>query len=192
MYSRKVFKETINVPPQLIGGDVEESIRESLRQQYEGEITEDLGVVLSVTDIREVGDGEILPEDSSVHYPVEVEALTYEPDLHEVIIGEVSEITEFGAFISLGPVEALCHVSQIMDDYVSYNEEQHTLAGEEGSRTLKDGDVVKARVTGVSLDKDKHKINLTMRQPGLGKLEWIEEAVDEAEEEAEEAEAEGQ
>jgi len=189
MYSRITFEDKIKVPPQLLGGDVQEAIGESLKHQYEGELDPDVGVILSITNINEIGDGEIEPEDAGVYYPVECEAVSYVPDLHEVIIGEVSEITEFGAFIDLGPIEGLCHVSQIMDDYVSYNEEEHQLAGEDGSRTLQEGDVVKARVTGVSLDEGTHKINLTMRQPGLGKLEWIEEAVEEAEEEAE-AEAE--
>lgn len=191
MYSKVTFRDRIQVPPQLFGQDVEEAITESLQEQYEGEIDSDLGIILAVTDVKDIGDGEIEPESANVYYPVECEAYTYEPELHEIVVGEVSEITEFGAFINLGPVEGLCHVSQIMDDYVSYNEEEHLLSGEEGSRVLQEGDVVKARVTGVSLSEDQHKINLTMRQPGLGKLGWIEEEVEEAEAEAEEAEQQG-
>lgn len=186
MYSQVTFKEKIKVPPQLLGEDVEESIQESLKNQYEGRVNPDLGVVLAVTAIDDIGDGEIEPEDAGVHYPVEAEVITYLPELHEVVIGEVSEITEFGAFINLGPIEGLCHVSQIMDDYVSYNEEQHVLAGEDGNKVLQEGDVVKARVTAVSLGEDEQKINLTMRQPGLGKLDWIEEEAEEAAEEEDE------
>lgn len=189
MYQEIRFKDKIKVPPQLLGSDVEESIKESIEHQYVGKVNPTLGVVLAVKDIDNVGDGEIRPEDASVHYPVEAEVLAYTPELHEVIVGEVSEITEFGAFIDLGPIEGLCHVSQIMDDYVSYNEEQHVLSGEEGNKILQEGDIVKARVTGVSLDEDSHKVNLTMRQPGLGKLEWIEEAIEEAEAEEVEGEA---
>lgn len=182
MYKKLRFRERIKVPPQLIGQDVHEAVQESLEDQYGGTIDKDLGVVLSIMDIADIGDGEIEPEDAGVYYPVECEAITYTPELHEIVIGEVAEITEFGAFIDLGPIEGLCHVSQIMDDYVSYNEEEHQLAGEDGSRVLKVGDVVKARVTAVSLGEgDDDKVNLTMRQPGLGKLEWIEEEAEEAE-----------
>jgi DNA-directed RNA polymerase subunit E' len=188
MYSHVTFRERIKVPPQLLGEDVEASIEESLRNQYEGQVNPDLGVVLAVTAIDDIGEGEIEPEDAGVYYPVEADVITFLPEMHEVIVGEVSEITEFGAFIDMGPIEGLCHVSQIMDDYVSYNEEQHVLAGEDGSRTLQEGDVVKARVTAVSLDEDEHKINLTMRQPGLGKLDWIEEEAEELAAEAAEQE----
>lgn len=188
MYSRITFREKVKVPPQLLGGDVEDAIEESLRNQYEGRVHPDLGVVLGVTAIDNIGDGEIKPEDAGVYYPVDTEIVSYAPELHEVIVGEVSEITEFGAFIDLGPIEGLCHVSQIMDDYVSYNDEQHILAGEDGKKTLQEGDTVKARVTAVSLNEDSHKVNLTMRQPGLGKLEWIEEEAEEAEKAAAEEE----
>ncbi|MDY6776527.1 MAG: DNA-directed RNA polymerase [Candidatus Nanohaloarchaea archaeon] len=184
MYKNVTFRDKVKVPPQLLGGDVEEAVRESLRKQYEGSVNEDLGSVISVTGVDEIGEGEIEPEDASAYYPVKCSALTYLPELHEVVLGEVSEMTEFGAFVTIGPIEALCHVSQVMDDYVSYNEEQNVLSGENGDKVLQEGDVIKARITAVSLSEDDdHKINLTMRQPGLGKIEWIEE---EAEEEKEE------
>lgn len=186
MFRRITFRNKVKVPPQLLGGDVEEAVRESLQEQYEGRITPELGSVLTITNVAEIGDGEIRPEDAGAYYPVTCEAVTYRPEMHEVVIGEVAEITEFGAFIAIGPVEALCHVSQIMDDYVSYNEEQHQLSGEDGDKVLQEGDVVKARVTAVSLeDEHNKKINLTMRQPGLGKLEWIAEDAEEADEEDE-------
>lgn len=184
MFYRVRFSDKVVVPPQLLGAGEEDAVRDSLRDQYEGRIHSDLGSVVSILSIEDIGEGEIKPEDSGAHYPVTCDAITYMPELHEVVLGEVSEITEFGAFVSLGPLEALCHVSQIMDDYVSYNEEQNLLSGENGDKVLQEGDVVKARVTAVSLtDDEDHKINLTMRQPGLGKVEWIEEAVEEAEEE---------
>ncbi|MDY6773884.1 MAG: DNA-directed RNA polymerase [Candidatus Nanohaloarchaea archaeon] len=187
MFHRIRFSDKVEVPPQLLGSGVEDAVRESLRNSYEGRIDEDLGSVVSILSVEDIGDGEIKPEEAGAFYPVTCDAITYIPELHEVVLGEVSEITEFGAFVSLGPLEALCHVSQIMDDYVSYNEDQGVLSGEDGDRILKQGDVVKARITAVSLsDEDDHKVNLTMRQPGLGKLEWIEEDVEEAKEEEEE------
>lgn len=186
MFYEVQFTDEVRVPPQLLGSGVEEAVEESLRKEYEGRIDEEGGVVVSILSIDEIGEGEIKPEEAGAYYPVTCTATTYLPEMHEVVLGEVSEITEFGAFVNLGPIEALCHVSQIMDDYVSYNEEQNVLSGEEGDRILKEGDVVKARVTAVSLkDEDDHKVNLTMRQPGLGKIAWIEEDVEEQENDGE-------
>ena len=40
---------------------------------------------------------------------------------------------------------------------------------------MKDGDLCLSRVVAISHKGDEPKIGLTMRQPGLGKLEWIKE-----------------
>ena len=71
-------------------------------------------------------------------------------------------------------MRGMIHISQTMDDYVSFSE-SGTLAGKSSGRTLKMGDVCMARVVAISHKGDEPKVGLTMRQPGLGKLEWIKE-----------------
>ncbi|MDY6777992.1 MAG: DNA-directed RNA polymerase [Candidatus Nanohaloarchaea archaeon] len=184
MYKVLHVEEDVRVPPDLLGRDIQQSIRESLRRKYEGSIHERMGVVLAVKEIINIKDGDIQPEDAGVHYPVEYKVLVYEPELHEIVEGEVVDVTEFGAFIRIGPIDGLCHISQIMDEYVNFDEKQEMLIGEEGNKTLQKGDRVRARVTAVSLeDSADNKVNLTMRQPTLGKLEWIEEELEEEDEE---------
>jgi len=89
----------------------------------------------------------------------------------------VVEIADFGAFLRIGPVDALLHVSQLMDDYISYDEKQGVLLGKETKRKLTAGDQVRVRITAVSLGRagSSGKIGVTARQPFLGKLEWLKE-----------------
>lgn len=190
MYKRLTIQDSVRVPPQHLGENVSESVRDGLREEVEGDIVEDVGVVLGVEDVNSVEGGDIEPEDAGIHYQVEYEALVLEPNLHEVINGEVVDITEFGAFIRIGAFDGLCHVSQIMDEYVNLDDEASMLISEDQDRALEVGDTVTSRIIAVSLGKqDTNKINLTMRQPGLGKEEWIEMHEEEkAEEEAEEEE----
>jgi len=61
-----------------------------------------------------------------------------------------------------------------MDDYVSFNK-SNSLIGKASKRTLKQGDLCLARTVAISHKGGELKIGLTMRQPGLGKLEWIKE-----------------
>lgn len=144
---------------------------------------------MAVEDINDVRDGDIKPEDSGVHYTVEYNAIVYEPELHEVVTGEVVDITSFGAFIRIGPFDGLCHVSQVMDEYVDFDEENTMLNSDESSYSLEVGDEVTARNIAVSLQKDDtNKINLTMRQQGLGKSKWIEDYEEAKQEEEEEDE----
>ena len=80
-------------------------------------------------------------------------------------------------------------MSQITNEYISYDEKNARLVSKESSKSLGEGDKVRARVIAVSLNEKEpreSKIGLTMRQTGLGRLEWLEgnagaEATSEAE-----------
>ena len=54
-----------------------------------------------------------MPGDGGVYYDVKFEGLDLRLALQEVIEGLVVETTSFGAFVSLGPIDAMLHVSQI-------------------------------------------------------------------------------
>ncbi|RLG21932.1 DNA-directed RNA polymerase [Candidatus Micrarchaeota archaeon] len=177
MYQIVTIKDTIRIPPKLFSDSLEKSALEALKQQYEGKIDKDLGVVISVMNPREISDGIIIPGDEAAYHHLVFDALVFTPEMHEVIRGKVIDITEFGAFVRFGPIEGLTHISQITDDFMSYNEKNAVLAGKESRRVLKKEDVVTARIIAISLKNTvaDSKINLTMRQKGLGKEEWLEE-----------------
>jgi DNA-directed RNA polymerase subunit E' len=123
--------------------------------------------------------GKIIPGDGATYHKVTFSLLTFYPKIQEVAEGEVVEIADFGAFVRIGPIDALLHVSQLMDDFISYDEKQGVLLGKETRRKLTSGDQVRVRITAVSLGKagSSGKIGVTARQPFLGKLEWIEQDV---------------
>jgi DNA-directed RNA polymerase subunit E' len=100
--------------------------------------------------------------------------------------GEVVEVVEFGGFVSIGSLDALLHMSQITDDYMVYDEKNKRLIGKETKKALSERDLVRARIVALSLkerEPEKSKIGLTMRQPWLGSLKWIEEEIKKAKEE---------
>jgi len=101
--------------------------------------------------------------------------VTFYPVIQEVVEGDVVEIADFGAFVRIGPVDSLLHVSQLMDDYMSYDEKQGVLMGKETKRKLSSGDNMRVRITAVSLGRagSSGKIGVTARQPFLGKLDWL-------------------
>jgi DNA-directed RNA polymerase subunit E' len=73
-----------------------------------------------------------------------------------------------------------------MDDFVSFSK-TNSLSGKSSKRNLKVGDLCLARIVAISHKGDEPKIGLTMRQPGLGKLEWIKEDALKKQKEAEKA-----
>ena len=74
----------------------------------------------------------------------------------------------------MGVMRGMIHISQTMDDYVSFSK-ANSLLGKATKRNLKQGDLCMARIVAISHKGDEPKIGLTMRQPGLGKLDWIKE-----------------
>ena len=194
MYYRTLVKDYIRVPPDKFGLPKEEAILAMIKKGYEGHISKELGVVIEVSKVFEVGEGIIIPGDGATYYETSFELLTFKPEMQEVLYGRINDIADFGAFMSLGPIEGMIHISQTMDDYVSFSKERF-LTGKDTRRSLKVGDLCKARIIAISYKEPTNpKIGLTMRQVGLGRLEWIDESAAEkggsSEEEPEKAEKE--
>ncbi len=189
MFNLITLKDTIRIDPSMFGKPLQAAAYLELRNKYEGLVDEELGYIISVIELKVNPNGRIIPGDGGTHHPVIFDILTFFPQLQEVIEGEVVEVADFGTFLRIGPVDALLHVSQLMDDFISYDERQGVLLGKESGRTISRGDVFRVRIVAVSFPRGRSsgKIGVTARQPMLGKLDWIRaEAVGEPEEEQEE------
>src|SRR4030042_2571566 len=175
MFKLITLQDTIRIPPETFGNPLEAVGREQVKTKYEGIVDEELGYVIAVTRVEVSPIGKIIPGDGATYHKVTFSLLTFFPVLQEIVEGDVGEIADFGAFLRIGPVDALLHVSQLMDDYISYDEKQGVLQGKETKRKLASGDQVRVRITAVSLGRagSSGKIGVTARQPFLGKLGWI-------------------
>lgn len=182
MYYKIELKDRVRVPPNLFNLDVKESVIKSIKKKYDGYISKDLGIVIDISGIKEIGEGVIIPGDGSAYYEAVFEVMSFKPELQEVVLGKIRDIVDFGAFITLGPIDGMIHISQTMDDFVSFSKEK-SLAGKESKKSLKVNDVCRARIIAVSFkDPLNPKLGLTMRQQGLGRLDWIEEEEEEKKE----------
>lgn len=175
MFKLISLEDTIRIPPKTFGKPSESAGYEQVKNKYEGIMDEELGFVIAVTDVKVNPIGKIIPGDGATYHKVAFSLLTFYPKIQEIVEGDVVEIADFGAFIRIGPVDALLHVSQLMDDFISYDQKQGVLIGKETKRKLVAGDQVRIRITAVSIGKtgSSGKIGVTARQPFLGKLEWI-------------------
>jgi DNA-directed RNA polymerase subunit E' len=179
MFNLIHLRDTVRIDPSRFGAPLDEAALEELRSKYEGMVDDDLGYIISVIKLKIDPIGRILPGDGGTHHLVNFSILSFYPRLQEVVEGEVVEVADFGTFLRIGPVDALLHVSQLMDDFISYDEKQGVLLGKESGRTIQRGDVFRVRIVAVSFPRGRSsgKIGVTARQPFLGKLEWIEEEV---------------
>jgi len=187
MYKRVRLKDTVEVPPEKLADVTKAEVRRLLQDKLEGRMDEEVGSVVSVVEVHDVGEGTVLPNRPGVYYEADFDAVTFDPQMQEVVDGNVVEVVEFGAFVGIGPVDGLLHVSQISDEYLSYDAENQQLASNESAKVLSTDDAVRARIVTKSIDERNprdSKIGLTAKQPGLGKHGWLREAREEEEREA--------
>ncbi len=178
MYLVSKIEDTVRIPPSKFEEPLENVAVEILNESYVGKIDKKLGLMVTVKEIEELGTGKVIMGDGAAYHDVIFTALFFKPELHEIVEGEVIEITEFGAFIRIGPMDGLVHVSQVTDDYINYDGKRGALIGKESKKSLEEGNKVRARIVALSLkgkSSKETKIGLTMRQPGLGRFEWIDE-----------------
>ena len=178
MYMLTEVEKIVRIPPVELKEDIDKVIDNLTWETYEGRLGEDKTFTVLIRNVRTVGPGRIVHGDGAVYQTVKFDQIVFKPRENEIIEGVVVEILKFGAFVRFGPLDGLLHISQVMDDRVDIDETNQRLVGKETGRYLAVGDVVKARVVSIHLNEKNpqdSKIGLTMRQPGLGKIEWLEE-----------------
>jgi DNA-directed RNA polymerase subunit E' len=178
MYLLETREDIIRIPPNRLGEQFQDLAAELTRESFEGKVDVASGYTLIVRNVDVLGEGRIVHGDGAVYQRVKFQALLYRPQLHEVVEGMVCEVMKFGAFVRFGPLDGLLHISQIMDDRIDVDLENQRFLGKDTKRELRIGDPVRARIVSLSVNERsprESKIGLTMRQPGLGKLDWIEE-----------------
>jgi DNA-directed RNA polymerase subunit E' len=174
MFYKLVVKDHIRVSPAEFDKELEDAIAIEARNKFTGFISKELGIVIDVMDVKEVGDGILIPGDGAPYYLATFELLIFEPETHEILPGKIKDIADFGAFITMGPIDGMVHISQTMNDFVSYSKEK-VLTGKENNRTLHVMDKCVAKIVAISYkDPRNPKFGLTMRGEGLGKEDWIE------------------
>ena len=167
-------EDYVRVEPKLFGLPTVDAVENQLLETYSEYYDKEMGGVIAVIEVLDVGEGVIIPGDGATYYNSRFKVLTWKPELQELVYGTISEITNFGAFIDLGVINGMIHVSQTMDDFVTVSK-AGSLSGKSSKRILKQGDLCLAKIVAISHKGREPKIGLTMRQPGLGKLEWIKE-----------------
>jgi len=164
-------REKVWVEAQKLKSDIRESIEETIDAIH---TREENGIFLGVTEIKKVGEsGDILPEKPEIYFDVEYTALFFQPMQGEVVHGLVVDVAEFGPFVRIGPLDALAHISQITAEKMIYNPQQDVISSKDGKMVIQSGDQLLAAVANSTISKDRMRVNLTMRQDGLGLLKWL-------------------
>jgi DNA-directed RNA polymerase subunit E' len=169
------MNKVVRVPADSFGSDLKDTVKSILNKDTEGKIDDKYGVVICVVDILDIGEAKIPLGDSAAYINVHYKTLVFTPEIGVVYETQVKDLVEFGVFLGLGPFDGLVHVSQLMDDFINYDPKNRGFVGRDTKLSLSMDDTVYAKLINCSYGSDvvQTKIGMTMRQKGLGKLDWI-------------------
>jgi len=191
MFYKIKLNDFIRVPPKVFNLPTKTAVIQRIKKKYDGFISKELGVVIDVANVTDIKEGVVIAGDGASYFDTTFELYSFKPEMQEVAYGSIRDIADFGAFMNLGPIEGMIHIGQTMDDFVSFSKDK-VLLGKDTKRTLRVNDKCKARIVAVSFkDVSNPKLGLTMRQPYLGKPEWIEEGPTKPAKEAKEPKGKG-
>ena len=174
MFYKFTIKDHIRVSPEQFEMDKKIALLQKIKEKFDGMISKDMGFIIDCTKLIDVGQGRIITGDGAIYHPCTFELVSYLPENNELLHCQVREITDFGAFLNLGPIDGMVHLTQTMDDFVSFSKDK-VLQGKESKNVLKIADKCRAKIIAVSYKDLSHpKIGLTMRQKNLGNVEWKE------------------
>lgn len=175
MYYLVNAEDKIRIPSSMMNMDVKKAATKILRDEYERRVLKNIGLILAIDNVEIVSDGIVIPGDQHIYYTAKFDALVFKPMVNEVFKGDVREIVDFGAFVTIGPFDGLLHLSQISGEKFHYDKKSKALTSK-SKKSIKKGDTLLFKISTVSMKSSTDvKIGLTMRSEGLGKVEWLEE-----------------
>ncbi len=173
------LRDVIRIDPSKFGMDIEKVALEELKNRYESKWVKDLGLIILVRNPKVDPEGHIIFGDGASYHYVEFEAVAFVPIINEIVEGIVTNVTNMGMSVRIGPIEGFVHRSQVSDEEVVFDPMRKAMVCKQSKKFVTSGDIVRARITSVATS-GRHgtiRINLTMRQPFLGKLSWVEEYI---------------
>ncbi|MEM4632173.1 MAG: DNA-directed RNA polymerase [Pyrobaculum sp.] len=175
-------EDYVRVPPTDFDKPLEDIALQQLRSKYEGRVLREVGYVVAVLSVKVGKEGKVVFGDGGTYHKAVFTILAYMPLDGEIIEGIVENVREMGMLVRIGPVLGFINKIHVMDDpNIFFDASTKSYIGERTKRKVSVGDVVRARITGVSFTTPREgtemllRVTLTMRMPGLGKLEWIRE-----------------
>lgn len=131
--------------------DANELLLKRLREKLEGEILKDIGLVVAVISCQIMGEGEIPLRSPEVLFNATMKLLSFLPKEDEVVEGEVVNVTETGAFVNIGSIDAFWPRNKISDKRLTFNARRGTLENQKGEAVVERKEKVRTKVSNIEI-----------------------------------------
>jgi DNA-directed RNA polymerase II subunit RPB7 len=142
MFFHIELSKSIQLPPRELGPHLQQTLRQKLSKDMEGQCTDQYGYIIEVTSIIYVGPGKINDTDGHATFPVRYKAIVFRPFKNEVMDAIVTAVNKMGFFALVGPMQVFVSKYSIPPD-MTFDQESTTprFVGEEDLKIQKDSEV---------------------------------------------------
>ncbi|CAL9063722.1 uncharacterized protein LOC135619555 isoform X1 [Musa acuminata AAA Group] len=123
MFCLSLIEHNLPLPPHLLNRPLLDAIKEELERLFLDKVLSNLGLCISIYDIRAIEGGFVFPGDGSSTYKVVFRLIMFRPYVGEILCGKLKASDANGLHLSLGffddikvPVHLLPHKSRMGDD----------------------------------------------------------------------------
>ncbi|XP_065861026.1 uncharacterized protein [Euphorbia lathyris] len=102
MFYLSLLEHTLRLPPSLLSLPLQDAIKQELEHIFRDKVISNLGLCISVYDIRRIDGGFIFPGDGASTYTVEFRLVVFRPFVGEIIVARLKESNKDGLRLSLG------------------------------------------------------------------------------------------
>ncbi|CBI32328.3 hypothetical protein VitviT2T_009366 [Vitis vinifera] len=102
MFFLSLIEHTLRLPPHLLDLPLNEAIKGELESLFLDKVLANLGLCISVYDIRSIDGGFVFPGDGASTYTVEFRLVMFRPFVGEIITAKLKESDANGLQLSLG------------------------------------------------------------------------------------------
>lgn len=102
MFILSKFKDIIRVPASQLGQPIEEVLSDELNRRFANKVVLNVGLVICLHDIVEVGESYIYCGDGAIHTRCTYRLIVFRPKIGELLCGTLKSSSKEGLSISLG------------------------------------------------------------------------------------------
>ncbi|XP_039115387.1 DNA-directed RNA polymerase III subunit RPC8 isoform X1 [Dioscorea cayenensis subsp. rotundata] len=102
MFCLSLLEHSLPVPPHLLNRPLADAIKGELERLFLDKVISNLGLCISVYDIRSIDGGFIVPGDGSATYKVVFRLVMFQPFVGEILSGKIERSDATGLHVSLG------------------------------------------------------------------------------------------
>lgn len=126
MFVLSKFKDIIRVPASDLGQPIEKVLVEELNRRFANKVVLNVGLVICLHDIIEIGESYIYCGDGAIHTRCIYRMVVFKPSIGEIICGTLKSSSKEGLNISLGFFDSIVIPPQQLNDPSHFNETDQT------------------------------------------------------------------